>query len=818
MINIDLPNYNLYHTDPTARSGGVAIYVIDSVRVEILSNLSLNVNGCEYIWVKLSLSDIIIGVIYRHSSTNNIKQFLYQMKKNLELLNSKTYLIGGFNINIDQSKCLSKIAVGYINMLNSNGLFHLVTLPTRITNTSFTVIDHIITNDNKYSIFPGIVKTDISDHYPVFCSIDVISSLRFNSRINFRRDLKNFDKDLFSEELHHTLQNRFQSKREINSNNFNKLFTDCWEEFGHRLESNYKSANKVFWQTVRRLRGKRSHTTTSIKDAEGNILSDGSCILSRWREYFEDLLNPVEANNLDTPEVTQHREMESLTAAEVATAIKQLKSGKAAGGDEIRPEMLKSLTWEGILWLTRVCRLAFKLGKTPKDWQTGVIIPIYKKGDHKQCTNYRGISLLSLPGKVYAKCLERRCRQIVEPALEDGQCGFRPGRSTTDQIFTLKQIFEKSWEYAKDLFACFVDLEKAFDRIPREKLWRVLQEYGVDGQLLQAIKSFYCQPEVCVRVNGMQSKPFHVGVGLRQGCVLSPLLFITYMNWIDRRSQASECVKIGSFKTNRLLFADDLVLLADSESGLQRALDGFAAACDYAGMKISTAKTEVLHLSRNPVQCSLQVGGVKLKQVEKFKYLGVAFTSDGKQDEEIDNRISKAGAVMHALHRSVVLKRELSKKAKLAIFRSIFVPILTYGHESWAMTERMRSRVQASEMRFLRRIEGVTLLDKVSNTNVHKSLGVESLLLRIERSQLRWFGHVSRMPQERLPKQTLFAVPNGKRPVGRPRQRWMNHIEDLGWNRLGLTLEEMKEVVEDRDVWRLILELLPPQPSRKSGH
>ena len=138
-----------------------------------------------------------------------------------------------------------------------------------------------------------------------------------------------------------------------------------------------------------------------------------------------------------------------------------------------------------------MCQVAWKLGKTPRDWQTGVIIPIFKKGDRKQCTNYRGISLLSLPGKVYAKCLERKCREIVESKLEDGQCGFRPGRSTTDQIFTLKQIFEKSWEYGKDLFACFVDLEKAYNRVSRDKLWKVLQEYGVDGQLLHAIKLFY---------------------------------------------------------------------------------------------------------------------------------------------------------------------------------------------------------------------------------------------------------------------------------------------------------------------------------------
>ena len=150
--------------------------------------------------------------------------------------------------------------------------------------------------------------------------------------------------------------------------------------------------------------------------------------------------------------------------------------------------MLKARTREGILWLTRVCQVAWKFGKTPRDWLTGVIISIFKKGDRKQCTNYREISLLSLPGKVYAKCLKRKCREIVESKLEDGQCGFRPSRSTTDQIFTLKQIFEKSWEYGKDLFACFVDLAKAYDRVPRNKLWKVLQKYGINGQLFRAIK------------------------------------------------------------------------------------------------------------------------------------------------------------------------------------------------------------------------------------------------------------------------------------------------------------------------------------------
>ena len=124
-----------------------------------------------------------------------------------------------------------------------------------------------------------------------------------------------------------------------------------------------------------------------------------------------------------------------------------------------------------------------------------MLIPIQKKGDEKKCTNYKGISLLSLPGKVYAKCLKKRCHEIVKPQLQDAQCGFRPGRSTMDQIFALQQVFEKLWEYAKEVCTCFVDLEKAYDRVPKDKLWAVLLEYDVRAQLLAVIKLLYKQSE-----------------------------------------------------------------------------------------------------------------------------------------------------------------------------------------------------------------------------------------------------------------------------------------------------------------------------------
>ena len=138
---------------------------------------------------------------------------------------------------------------------------------------------------------------------------------------------------------------------------------------------------------------------------------------------------------------------------------------------------------------------------------------------------------------------------------------------------------------------------------------------------MKAIKAILCRRWTPIRVRFVNSP------------------FVVYMNWIDKYTQADECATIGNCKISRLLYAEDLVLLSSTESYLQRALNSFADACDTAGMKISTAKTELLHLSRNPDQCVLQMNGATLKQVENFKYLGVAFTSDGRQDEELDTGI-----------------------------------------------------------------------------------------------------------------------------------------------------------------------------------
>ena len=331
--------------------------------------------------------------------------------------------------------------------------------------------------------------------------------------------------------------------------------------------------------------------------------------------------------------------------------------------------------------------------------------------------------------------LERRIRRIVDSRFQEVQCGFRPGHETVDQLYTLSRVLEVAWEFAQPVYMCFVDLEKAFNCVPQGVLWGVLREYGVLDPLIGAVR--YDRRQSLVRIAGSKSDVFPVRVGLHQGCPLSPILFIIFMDRISRCSQGVEGVRFGDLRIGSLLFADDVVLLASSGHDLQLLLDWFAAEWEAAGMKISTSKSETMVLSRKRVECPLRVRNEILPQVEEFKYLGGLFTSEGRMEREIDRRIGAASAVLRALHRPVILKKELS-----LIYWSIYVPTLTYGHELWVVTERTRLRIQAAKMGFLRRVTGLSLRDRVRSSVIWEGLGVEPLLLRIEKSQVRWLWHL----------------------------------------------------------------------------
>ncbi len=178
---------------------------------------------------------------------------------------------------------------------------------------------------------------------------------------------------------------------------------------------------------------------------------------------------------------------------------------------------------------------------------------------------------------------------------------------------------------------------------------------------------------------------------------------------------------------------------------------------------------------------------------------------------EIDRRIRAASAVIRTLNWSVVVKRELSWKVKLSVYRSTYILTLTYGHELWVMTERTRSRIQAAKISFLFRVAGLSLKDRVRGSDIPKELRVEPLLLRTERSQLRWFDHLVRVPPRRLPGEVFRPFPS-RRPRGRPRTCWRDYISQLAWECFRIPPKKLVEVSGERSVWVYLLRLLPPQP------
>ncbi|KAK3549912.1 hypothetical protein QTP86_015528 [Hemibagrus guttatus] len=333
-----------------------------------------------------------------------------------------------------------------------------------------------------------------------------------------------------------------------------------------------RQAKQTTARTIRRLRRGKQLSANTVYSGGGELLASTGDIVGRWKEYFEDLLNPTNTPSVEEPEAEDSEVDSFITQAEVTEVVQQLLGGKAPGVDEIRSEYLKSLDVVGLSWLTHLCNIVWRSGTVPLDWATGVVVPLFKKGDRRVCSNFRGITLLSLPGKVYSRVLERRFQPLIEPQIQEEQCGFRPGCGTLYQLYTLHRVLEGSWEFAQPVHMCFVDLEKAFDCVPRGILWEVLWEYGVHGPLLRAVQSLYNRSRSLVRIASCKSDLFPVHVGLRQSCPLSPVLFIVFMDRISRRSQGLEGVWFGDHRISSLIFADDVVLLAPSSLDLQHAL------------------------------------------------------------------------------------------------------------------------------------------------------------------------------------------------------------------------------------------------------
>jgi hypothetical protein len=323
-----------------------------------------------------------------------------------------------------------------------------------------------------------------------------------------------------------------------------------------------------------------------IKGSDGKVLTNEGQVKERWRAYFEKLLNEEFEWDKDGLEKVDKVSgpAEIITYGEVKAAITKAKSGKAAGPSGVGAEMLKASGDVGVKWVTDLCNAIIQEGKIPDDWKKSWMVNVYKgKGDALECGSYRGIKLLDHVMKVLERVIEKKVRSKV--VINDMQFGFRPGRGTTDAIFIVRQVQERYLE-KKDLWMAFVDLEKAFDRVPREIVWWALRRLGVEEWLVTVIRAMYDGVTTAVRMKDGESGRFEVKVGVHQGSVLSPLLFIMVLEALSKEF----CVGLPW----ELFYADDLCLIAETEEELVEKIRCWKDAMKLKDLRIKMDKTKVM--------------------------------------------------------------------------------------------------------------------------------------------------------------------------------------------------------------------------------
>ena len=434
---------------------------------------------------------------------------------------------------------------------------------------------------------------------------------------------------------------------------------------------------------------------------------------------------------------------------EMKEALKEMSNGKSCGTDGLPIELFKEASENVREILLDIINQSWFEGIGPEDWGKQIICPFFKKGDPTKCEDYRGISLINHAAKLYERILEKRTRAIIEPQLGEWQHGFRRNRGTTDMIFSIRQLMEKAWEYNQKLYMIFIDLQKAFDSVPRKRLWNCLLEYGINGQLLKAIKSTYSPCVSKVNTDYRNDKWFEITSGVKQGSILSPLLFITYMDKIMKRVNIHQDTPMKT-----LAYADDICHWETSKERLQAAAEMWNRVLKEAGLSMNKVKTEVMVFGRGEEILDIRLEDTILPQTKEFKYLGIKIKSTGGIQDEITERINKYSRQFHLLY-PLFKEKHIPIEIKRLLYTTILMPTLMYGAETWTLTTKDLSRLVAAEMKPIRVILGKTIRDRIRNEEFRRRLKVMSLETRIEQAKLRWLGHVQRMEGERIPKNRI---------------------------------------------------------------
>lgn len=568
----------------------------------------------------------------------------------------------------------------------------------------------------------------------------------------------------------------------------------------------YQQQPRDLYKKVKQLTREFKPRTWSIKDHNGEVVTEINDIAEVWRQYCQKLFEGENTypsmDHLDEPDIMR---------SEIEAAIARLKNNKAVGTDEISAELIKQLGDYGVLLLHDICQVIWTTGEWPEEWRRSVFVPLHKKGATSMCDNYRLIALLSHASKVMLHIIQERLRPFLSPQISDEQTGFVRGKGTREHILNLRQLIEKVREYNVPMYICFIDYSKAFDSVKWSWLWRILDEMGVPKHLTYIVSQLYKNSSATVRIDQTMSDPLLVNSGVRQGCILSPLLFNIYGEYIIRQVlyEYEGGVSINGRKISNLRYADDTVLIASSTEELESVMHRLEVESERLGLYINRSKTKVMIIDRaNNNRPDVQMV-YNCDVVDKYIYLGSLINNNGNCEPEIRRRIEIARGTVVKLVK-IWKDRDITKATKLRLLQSLVFPILLYASETWTIKSRGRKKLEAFEMWSYRRILRIPWTAKRTNLSVLEELGIKKRLYpTIQERILRYFGHIARRADD-MELLVVEGKVEGRRPRGRSPTRWTDLIREM----TGTGVQDAVHAANDRQAWRNIVRAVTTPLSR----
>ena len=423
-----------------------------------------------------------------------------------------------------------------------------------------------------------------------------------------------------------------------------------------------------------------------------------------------------------------------ISEEEIQLASYILRNGKATGIDSISNEMLTCLYSAKPEIVKKLFNSILSNPMIINKWQISMISPIHKKGSKSNPDNYRGISLTSCLGKFFAAILNQRLVKFVieKNILSQAQLGFLPGNRTSDAHLILYNLIDFYCNKRKKyIFSCFVDFSKAFDSIPRYTLFKKLLDHNITGKVYDCLVNFYTKDLSCIKIGGRITNSFTVNQGVKQGCILSPLLFNIFLSDLQPKLEVKEN-NPTEISPNEplgcLIWADDIVLLSQTEAGLNNMLNTLYTFTKENGLNVNMDKTKVMIFNKTGrhMRRLFYFGKQKIETTREYKYLGFAITPSGEITTGLNDLKDRAMKAFLKLKRNMGPSFQSHPQTTIKLFDTLIKPILLYCSDFWGILKMPKNNpLENLHMKFYKQLLGVQ--KQTTNIGVLLELGLVPL-------------------------------------------------------------------------------------------